>query len=924
MRLAPKMIYLQWRRITDWFTSLRFKVQKVERRKRLALAGVLCGTLCLFGLVGSARASAAGVVDTVAFFLPGGQIGALFFTILAALLGMIISLLMTLDGLITLFVIAIAQYNNFVSADVVTKGWPLVRDVCNMFFIVVLLVIAFSTIIGYKEFEYKRYVPRLLLMAVLINFSKTLVGLMIDFSQVVMLTFVNGFKDAAFGNFVRMFGMDKIMTIYKSGLSSGYSAMVAQSGSLIIADLFGILMLGLVGTLLVIMLIYLVARVVSLWIILIFSPLAFFIWSLPPKLQKIVAAFSSDWWQQLASWLAGGPLMAFFLWLTLAIFASSDTPFASVMPKSAEMGYFQAAITAAAEPAQVARFIVAVTLLFIGIKSSIKVASQASQSLGKAAEKISGAGGPAGLLARAGGYVGGKAAKTGVRMADQRFGISQKMGKSLAEHGAQMASKPGAGMLGQMMGNKFMTAGRQVASYGGNRQTETAKTTAENAKMLKPEQQHAYFSSLQASTNKDMRFAGKKGMIEALDREDFSSADIKKRTEAYESGGKGKDEAKALAAADFKRDKAQFYGASMADPEVKGDGDLMKLMKDKIKEDPSLNYDLDKYKAAVQKMPLGKLPDSAVEKLDGTVAVLEELGLIKGDEVDPNWRDNSALKKKLAGGGAFARNFNAGMAYLQDPAMGKAAIGLYNKGQSTNIGVAPGSNGGMIYYNSADKSTVTRGKNADTEELLANAGMRQAQIPEAVNRFGGVSGNTQAAAISNAYSSGAYNPAATSFTPDQASAMAGVQIAGGSSSAAFGINNKGGYESPAYAGAHGAAISSAAADLSSPDEDIVRRAVNVISSTDSSVIESGGQASEAVIDSLKGKLDELVIQTDDHAPAAAPKVEVVVKAVAKLGLQAQTKANAKVALNSAEKKAKEVLEKEIMKDAVLRKKAGLS
>src|SRR3989344_5611627 len=85
--------------------------------------------------------------------------------------------------LITNVVVDVAQYNSFVTAAPVMSGWPLVRDVVNMFFIVVL-----------------------------VNFSKQLIGLLIDFSQILMLTFVNGFKAAAAGNFVKALKLDKMMT----------------------------------------------------------------------------------------------------------------------------------------------------------------------------------------------------------------------------------------------------------------------------------------------------------------------------------------------------------------------------------------------------------------------------------------------------------------------------------------------------------------------------------------------------------------------------------------------------------------------------------------------------------------------------------------------------------------------------------------
>ncbi|MEK9152381.1 MAG: hypothetical protein AAB692_03365, partial [Patescibacteria group bacterium] len=106
----------------------------------------------------------------------------------------------------------VAQYNDFVNSPAVANGWIIVRDLTNMFFILVLLVLAFGTMLGVEGYTYKnKMLVKLLTMAVVINFSRTICGLFIDLSQVVMLTFVNGFANAAGGNFTQALQIDKLM-----------------------------------------------------------------------------------------------------------------------------------------------------------------------------------------------------------------------------------------------------------------------------------------------------------------------------------------------------------------------------------------------------------------------------------------------------------------------------------------------------------------------------------------------------------------------------------------------------------------------------------------------------------------------------------------------------------------------------------------
>ncbi len=341
-------------------------------------------------------------------------------TMVASFLYLIIYALIFVNTLITDLMIRVAQYNNFVNAKPVQMGWPLIRDVCNMFFIVVLLLIAFSTIIGYKPFHFKDNLPKLLLYAVLINFSRTLIGLLIDFSQVVMLTFVVGFKDAAFGNFAKAFQVPNLLSLNAQAFSGGGGGL-ATTSNIIVALLFGIWIMTIAMTALVIMLIYFIARIISLWVLLILSPLAFFALGVPSKIAGALGPVSS-FWKQLSAWLTGGPVVAFFLWLALAVIQSSDSPFADVGgvgKNTQEEAAVQAVITDIGKPENVLNFIVSVAFMLIGVKTAVDVSQQANPMLGNLAKNLNSGGGVAWRSAKALGRAPG-AARSAVGTAAQR------------------------------------------------------------------------------------------------------------------------------------------------------------------------------------------------------------------------------------------------------------------------------------------------------------------------------------------------------------------------------------------------------------------------------------------------------------------------------------------------------------------------
>ncbi|WKZ28949.1 MAG: hypothetical protein QY323_05495 [Patescibacteria group bacterium] len=222
------------------------------------------------------------------------------FQILTSLMGFI--LIMEVDALIR-----VAQYFNFVSPGptAVQVGWVVTRDLANMFFIVFLMIIAFSTVIGYSKYHYEQTLKKLLIMAVVINFSKTIVGLMIDVSQVVMLSFVNGFRAAAAGNFMNAFQINKLLR-----LADGVSD---YNFGLVLAMMLAFILAAIAVCVVLVMLVMLVFRVIMLWVLIILSPIAFLTAAFP-----LSGNYYAQWWAELKKYLVGGPVIAFFLWLALA------------------------------------------------------------------------------------------------------------------------------------------------------------------------------------------------------------------------------------------------------------------------------------------------------------------------------------------------------------------------------------------------------------------------------------------------------------------------------------------------------------------------------------------------------------------------------------------------------------------------------
>lgn len=204
-------------------------------------------------------------------------------------------------------VIWVAQYNDFINAQAVTNGWKILRDLCNMFFILILLVIAFATTLNRESYAMKALLPKFIIAAILINFSKLICGVIIDFAQVIMLTFVNGFRDIGGGNLADMLGITKLLAFSNKGC--GDVTMWTVMGTYILAMIY-----VLVATVVICVILFvLVMRMIMIWIYVVLSPMAWLLSVLPATQQ-----YANQWWKQFAETVASGPILAFFIWLSFA------------------------------------------------------------------------------------------------------------------------------------------------------------------------------------------------------------------------------------------------------------------------------------------------------------------------------------------------------------------------------------------------------------------------------------------------------------------------------------------------------------------------------------------------------------------------------------------------------------------------------
>lgn len=215
-------------------------------------------------------------------------------------------------------IVIVSQYNTFINAEIVKTGWAVVMDISNMFFIIALLIIAAGTILRLENYRYNKLLANVIIMAFLANFSKFIAGFFIQTAQVIMLTFVNAYKEAMFGNFATMFGMNDILKFAGENSGNGVGGFAGGTFSILISLVAG---LGFMIVVLVVTLaicLVLLVRIIALWILIIVSPFAYSL-RIIPNTRK----YAEQWWSEFGKYVVVGPVLAFFLWLSLAIVAGT-------------------------------------------------------------------------------------------------------------------------------------------------------------------------------------------------------------------------------------------------------------------------------------------------------------------------------------------------------------------------------------------------------------------------------------------------------------------------------------------------------------------------------------------------------------------------------------------------------------------------
>jgi len=114
------------------------------------------------------------------------------FNVLANVFEELANFFMTLSATLFDSSIEYSLKTNNLRLDAIKTTWEIIRDVANIVFIFVLLYIAITTILRLNTANTKRMLAMLIVMALLVNFSFFLTGVVIDASNILAITIYDG------------------------------------------------------------------------------------------------------------------------------------------------------------------------------------------------------------------------------------------------------------------------------------------------------------------------------------------------------------------------------------------------------------------------------------------------------------------------------------------------------------------------------------------------------------------------------------------------------------------------------------------------------------------------------------------------------------------------------------------------------------
>ncbi len=399
-------------------------------------------------------------------------------------LGALLYAVMYISGYIISFIAELANYiiifgDGILTETAVVAGWQVMLSFTNLGFILGIIIIAFATILHLESYALKQILWKLVVAALLVNFSLVIAGSFISVSKVITNSFYNHITGERANSMGKVLGsLAQPQQISVPPNQSMWERGIAIAGSIVslftatgqlnftVGLIFQILMNFIIILTFATLIVMLLVRAIALIFLLILSPLIWLCWIFPST-QK----YWTKWWSEFIKWNFFAPAIMFFIYLAVLTRNIIDSKISgsvsnisnatSTMATAVESTTFFTSLWGS-----IMNNIVIMALLIGGIFVANKfgiaggdIGMSLAQKVGKGAAGWAGRKGISGLRRTGSGVLGNEYVK--------KFGIKLQTLGNKSTAGRWVASLTGVNKLGN------------VIQAGGVRQGEAAVKDAE-------------------------------------------------------------------------------------------------------------------------------------------------------------------------------------------------------------------------------------------------------------------------------------------------------------------------------------------------------------------------------------------------------------------------------------------------------------
>lgn len=383
-------------------------------------------------------------------------------------------------------------------AEFAVRGWQIVRDICNIFFVIILVWVGLMTVFKTSSYNPKKVLATLVINALLINFSLFVTRVVIDVSNITARVFYHSVevcdgpcqKDAqgviqntkpGIGGYtplsekiVSAFNPQKIFSMNVLSASSMLpdNGTTAQGGAktlsvgdseyagyYLVVSLIAALILFAIAMMFWKTAFFFLGRVIGLYMAMIFSPFAFLARDGVPIVGSIKKLSWNSWLGDLTKYATLAPIFVFFLYV---IYSFLETDFLKVYQEKIGTNFFETVVYIA----------IPMLIVYFMINQGVKIAEEYAGDFGKGVQNA---------FQKATGFVGGAAlgvATGGVALAGRN--VLGRVGTKIADSQGLRDAMSKGGIRGWLAEKTLkMGGGMSTATYDARNTTAAKKFQAQ-------------------------------------------------------------------------------------------------------------------------------------------------------------------------------------------------------------------------------------------------------------------------------------------------------------------------------------------------------------------------------------------------------------------------------------------------------------